>query len=169
MTASNMVRGVLILGCAALALTGCANVLFPEMIGATGVAVSAQGDPEGVVVVCDDSLDHVGLTGDRTGLKDDEQNPVLGTWTPDAPISRGVHRFSLTSPTAGWTFSGSFEAFEPGRGYILGAYKDSGNVATSQVDFKDSDVDGLDSATILIRSERLPADTVLDKVCDAPQ
>lgn len=169
MTTSSLVRGALALACVGLLATGCGNVINTDMIGTTGVAVSEQGDPEAVIVVCRESIDQLTLSGDRTGLNDDEQNPRFGTWTPDEPISRGVYRISLTSPTDGWSFTGPFEAFKPGRTYILSAGSTHHDVETSQVNFHGDDLDGQDSSTVLLDAGRSPAETLLISNCERYQ
>lgn len=165
MTTSSLVRAALILFCAGLVVTGCGNIIDTEIIGATGVSVGNHGDPEAVIVVCSEGIDRVDLAGDRTGLRADEQNPLFGTWTSNQSLSRGIHRVSLTSPTDGWSFIGSLEAFNPDQTYILTAVSADGDLEASQIAFKGSDLDNQDDSTVVLAAGIWPAKTVLAHVC----
>lgn len=169
MSSAGLLRAAVALVGAALAVAGCGNAMTTEIVGATGVTVDQQGDPQAVVVVCHASIDRLTLTGDRTGLAADERNPLLGTWTAHDALTRGVHRMPLLAPSGEWSFAGSFRSFEPERRYILVASNSERDLSTSQVVFHSNDLEVLDSATVMLGTGSWPADTLVSRVCEPPE
>lgn len=114
-------------------LSACGNAVDADIIGTTAVAVGADGRPVAVVRACGGELDTIQLLGDRTGLADDEPNPVLGTWRATSG-HEGTVELVLGGTNDGW--SGPEElALEVGRTYVLTALDGDQDAEATQVSF----------------------------------
>lgn len=72
---------------AAIVLTSCENYDAAEVSGRTGVSHDGNGIVTLHVNTCENSTKHVKVHAGREDLAPDEQNPVIGSYTLDAPRS----------------------------------------------------------------------------------
>jgi len=124
---------------AALAVTvsGC-NIVTTDISGQVGVTM-AHGHPTILVLSCDAALGILDVSGDRTGLNEDEENPRLGHWTAATPET-GLVELDPANP-AGW--SGAGWEWETGRVVIVGAGSADEDVAATPVIVNPGDLDRL--------------------------
>jgi hypothetical protein len=95
----------------AAVVAGCGNWVgtVPPPAGITGVRLTTDGTVEIVSYVCAPDVDTLTVVTDRTGLDEDEENPVAAEWTHDTALE-GLVTFDPRRPGAGWS---------PERGAVL--------------------------------------------------
>ena len=86
------------------ATSGCGNLVgdLPPPAGITGVRLDVSGDLEVVAYVCAPDVDTLTVFADREGLREDEENPLVGSWSHDGALD-GLVTFDLAEPGPGWT------------------------------------------------------------------
>ncbi len=87
--------------------------------GATGVSVTGDGHVVINAYVCRDVISQIQIVGDREGLKETEENKVVGTFTSDKQL-KGAVTLDLAAPGDAWTPSAPLE-LKAGKGYIISA------------------------------------------------
>lgn len=104
---------------------GCGNAVDAgPPAGLTGISVTAAGDLVIDAFICRDKVDTIEIVRDRKGLKENEENPVVRTYTSAEPLT-GHITLNLARPADGWS-PGTPTVFEPGKGYVVsGEGKDS--------------------------------------------
>ncbi|QSR26596.1 hypothetical protein CFH99_13270 [Nocardioides aromaticivorans] len=145
------------------ALTACGNSVDARIVGRAGIGVDDEGRPVAVVRVCDGEVDTIELLGDRTGLDDDEPNPVLGTWRADRART-GTVELTLDGHQDGWTGPEAPE-LEDGRTYVLNASDSGADAEASQVSFTPAQLRDLDADQVLVADGSVEDRSTLDR-CD---
>lgn len=115
-----------------MALAASAVMLVPGCtvpVGAvTGISVTADGRPMGVMLVCHHHIDVAILYVERGEPKDDEH---VGRWTRTTALT-GFATWPLDAGGHGWTAAEPVRTLAPGRVYTLyGATKDNSWSAAS--------------------------------------
>ncbi|MFF7779680.1 hypothetical protein ACFZCG_35320 [Streptomyces tanashiensis] len=140
-------RRALLTASALFALTGCTV----PVAGFTGVTVTAEGEPLGVILVCHDRIDgavlqpEVEVAADAKGTADEEEPEYTDSWTSATPVG-GYTSWPLTVPpgfdtaTNFWTPDAPPHALEPGRRYTLQGTSDNNSWATSHHTFTLADL-----------------------------
>ena len=125
---------------AALAiLAGCS----PETHVVTGVGVDARGGLIGYIQMCGHHVD--GATFYDTG---GFNGKTKGSWASTAPVT-DFARWSLESPTDGWTTSGSYVPPSGDHEYSLYGWTTDNSASAEHVTFHLSDVSGLAPGEVL--------------------
>jgi hypothetical protein len=149
---------------AGLVLAGCGNAVDTDVNGRTGVTLDASGTPVVLVAVCHKSIDEVVISGDREGLKEDEPNAELGTWTAARPM-KGIVGLSLADPGEDWSVKGSFTP-EDDKGYIVIGGQAKADVEASQVSFRGSDLAKLAPGDVLVDDRKVEDRLTFASSCD---
>lgn len=116
-----------------------------EVIGAVGVMVDAQQRPVLVLEACDGATTRVGLSFDREGLTESEENEMVGEWLAAAPVP-GISELVLGAPPVQWV-GGSVE-LRADRGYIADAAGEGDDDVLTQVAFRGGDIAGLQQGMV---------------------
>lgn len=130
---TSRLRLALVLATTATTLAACGNDVDADVLGTAAVGVDAAGAPVALVEVCRGRIDTVEVHGDRTGLRDDEPNAVVGTWRAAEPRDGRVE-LSLVAPSGDWAGSEGLTLAE-GRTYVLTAYDSDRDAEVTQVSF----------------------------------
>ncbi|TNM39590.1 hypothetical protein FHP29_11970 [Nocardioides albidus] len=151
---------VLALTSTVAALAACGNAVDADVIGTTAVTVGADGRPVAVVRVCTGGIDTLQLLGDRTGLADDEPNPVLGTWRA-ATERDGTVELVLGSADDGWRGPEEI-ALEDDSTYVLSASDSDQDAEATQVSFTPAQLASLAPDQVVVRDGEVVARADLD-------
>lgn len=152
-----------LLAVAGTALAACGNSVDARIVGRAGIAVDDAGRPVAVVRVCDGQVDTIELLGDRTGLTDDEPNPVIGTWHADRGRT-GTVELALDGGQDGWKGPEALD-LEDGRTYVLNASDSAADAEASQVSFTTAQLRDLDADQVITADGSVGARSTLDD-CD---
>ncbi|GGX63131.1 hypothetical protein [Streptomyces fructofermentans] len=106
--------------------------------GSTGISVTEDGRPVGVVAVCDDRIDGATLYVDSKKKRDDTR----GTWSRKRPVT-GLAMWTLDSPGKGWSTDEAMAPLEPHRTYHLYGWTRDNSSSTAHVSFTRSQLDNL--------------------------
>lgn len=147
-------------------LTGCGNDASATIVGTTGITVNEAGKPVALVALCEGSVDQVTISGDRTGLAEDEPNPDIGTWKASEPDGSGVVTIDLGALSADpdWTM-GDVPALEEGRTYIAIADQSDADAEATQVTFSLADLTPLTPKQVLVRDSEVLTRAEFDASC----
>ena len=97
----NSALTTLLVASSAIMLTSCGNYVNVELSGRTGVSHDGNDNLSFHVNTCENSTQRVDIVAGREGLAGDEENPVIGSYTLDEPISGSfVIRDQAPSPWA---------------------------------------------------------------------
>lgn len=111
-------------------LTGCTVAVG----GVTGIAVSEEGRPLGVMLVCRDHIDGATLY-DSDDADDSDDSARLGRWSRAKPAT-GFTVWSLESGGRGWRAEvPASAAFAPHRTYSLYGWTGDNSSSTAHVTF----------------------------------
>ncbi|MBM0125443.1 hypothetical protein [Pimelobacter simplex] len=144
----------------ATTLAACGNAVDADVIGTAAVTVASDGRPVAVVRVCGGEVDTIRLMGDRTGLAEDEPNPVVGTWR--VPAGRDG-TFDLVLGAAGTGWQGPQElALDERRRYVLIAVDSGEDAETTQVSFTPDQLASLAPDQVVVGDGEVVARTELD-------
>ncbi|MEX0170588.1 hypothetical protein [Streptomyces sp. LMG1-1-1.1] len=114
-------------------LAGCTV----PVAGVSGVAVTADGKPIGVIQMCHDRIDGALLHPDDA---DDPESPdVTGVWKHDTPVT-GFTSWSLGSPADGWTAEEPLGRLVPGQPYGFYGSTEDNSWSTASVHFTTADL-----------------------------
>jgi hypothetical protein len=128
--------GIAVLG----SLTGCTV----PVAGVTGIAVSEDGRPLGVMLVCHDRIDGATLyDADHEGAGSD----ALGTWSRRKPVT-GFTTWSLETGGRGWTADVPAAAFAAHHTYVLYGWTRNNSWSTAHVDFTAAQFAGLEPGQV---------------------
>ncbi|MFD3455666.1 hypothetical protein ACFWVC_26260 [Streptomyces sp. NPDC058691] len=105
-------------------LSGCTV----PVAGVTGIAVTDDGKPLGVMLVCHDRIDGATL------YSDEEEADYLGRWIRGKP-AKGYTLWRLDTGGRGWTTDMPVAALEPRRTYSLYGWTRDNSWSTEHVDF----------------------------------
>ncbi|MFB6841425.1 hypothetical protein [Streptomyces sp. NPDC056361] len=129
-------RRVLLAAAVLPALGALAGCTVP-VSGVTGVAVTADGEPLGVIRMCHDRIEGALLypdDGDATGTPD-----ATGVWNHDTPVT-DFTSWSLGSPADGWTAEKPLGSLVPGQLYGLYGWTEDNSWSTGSVHFTTADL-----------------------------
>lgn len=118
--------GVAVLG----SLSGCTV----PVAGVTGIAVTEDGEPLGVMLVCHDRIDGATLYADAAEDSEEADPDHLGRWTRGKP-AKGFTMWRLDSGGRGWHTDKPLAALEPRRTYSLYGWTRDNSVSAESVDF----------------------------------
>lgn len=144
-------------------LTACGNAADADILGRTAITVDSAGSPVAVVRVCHGHVDTVQLLGDRTGLADDEPNPVVGTWRAEGDRT-GTVEVALTGANDGWTGPADTR-LEADSTYVLIASDSGADAEASQVSFTPAQLADLDPGQVIVADGTVQDRSALDD-CD---
>lgn len=147
----------------AAALTACGNATDADIVGRTGITVDSAGNAVALVRVCHGEIDTVQLLGDRSGLADDEPNPVIATWQSDSGLT-GTIELALSGENDGWSGPAA-PGLEDGRTYVLNASDSDVDAEASQVSFTPAQLRGLDPGQVIVADGTVQDRSELDG-CD---
>ncbi|MGW1468599.1 hypothetical protein ACWCPT_30165 [Streptomyces sp. NPDC002308] len=117
-------------GLALATTSGCGA----DDVAVTGISVTTDGRLLGVIMVCEDHIDNVGL------LASDSQGKArVGEWTPDRRLRAGLTTWSLDSPTPGWTTVRDPGPLKAGTVYTLFGWSDKHSLGSEDIDFTAAD------------------------------
>jgi hypothetical protein len=102
--------------------------------------VTAGGHLLGVMMVCGHRIDGAALSVDGDDV--DEQVTV-GSWTADRPLTPGLATWTLDSPAAGWTTTGSPAPLTAGTTYVFYGWTKDDSWSASGISFTLADRDRL--------------------------
>ncbi|MEU3613734.1 hypothetical protein ABZ725_15655 [Streptomyces sp. NPDC006872] len=108
-------------------LTGCGQPLA----GVTGVTVTADGRPVGVLMVCDDHIDGATLYTDGPG----DDTTDVATWSRAEPVT-GFVSWPMDAAGEGWSVDRAMPAaLERQRTYTLYGWTEDNSWSTAHVSF----------------------------------
>lgn len=145
------------LAAVAIVLTGCGNAVSTQIVGTTGMTVDHAGKPVGLVAVCDGSVDQLTISGDRTGLKEDQPNKDIGMWKASAPDAAGIVTVDLGEDAP---------VLEEGRTYIAIADRSDADAEATQVTFSLADLAALAPGHVLVRDAEVQTRADFEASCD---
>ncbi|MFD6530670.1 hypothetical protein [Streptomyces sp. NPDC060184] len=129
-------------GLALATTSGCGA----DDVAVTGISVTTDGRLLGVIVVCEDHIDNVGLLAKTS----DPQGGVrVGEWTPDRRLEAGLTTWSLDSPTSGWTTVRDPGPLKDGTVYTLFGWTEDHRLGSEDIDFTTADRDRLMPGKVL--------------------
>ncbi|MET9874876.1 hypothetical protein ABZZ36_09670 [Actinacidiphila glaucinigra] len=131
-----------LLGTAAVlgTLSGCTV----PVAGVTGIAVSEDGRPLGVMLVCHDHIDGATLYDSDEG----DASEDFGRWHRGKPVT-GFTEWSLESGGRGWrTEVAASTPFRPHRTYSLYGWTRDNSWSTQGVDFTAEQFEGLEPGQV---------------------
>ncbi|MFD5256785.1 hypothetical protein ACFWM5_28625 [Streptomyces bobili] len=122
-----------------VALASSAGCTVP-VAGITGVTVTEDGRPVGVLMVCHDRID--GATLYEDGAQEDRRDTVAA-WSRTPP-AEGLVTWPLTTGGGGWSVDDPMPAaLEKGRTYSLYGWTSDNSWSTAHVTFTLADLAGL--------------------------
>lgn len=136
-----------------LALTAtasCGNGAGVTINGSTGVTVGEDGRTLVVAAVCSHSVDEVNISLGREGLKGNEPNKQVGTWTLRKPATKSL-TLDIAEPGPEWKSHKAAE-FLDGKHYIVFADRSDDDIETTQVDFFPADLKALKPGQVRVMS-----------------
>lgn len=117
-----------VLGAAGLGLlSGCGAAIT----AVTGIAVTGDGKPLGVMLVCEGRVERVTL---HDADEEISKKVHLAAWSRGKPVA-GFSVWSLESGGKGWSVDDPMAALEPGRTYTLHGWTGDPTSTTDGVDF----------------------------------
>ncbi len=146
---------------AVTALGACGNAVTADVIGTTAVTLDEDGRPVAVVRVCDGEVDTIQLFGDRTGLADDEPNPVIGTWRATSGRD-GTVELVLGGANAGRNGPEALTLADD-RTYVVTAARSGADAEATQVSFSPAQLASLAPGQVVVRDGDVVARTDLDE------
>ncbi|MEO6606318.1 MAG: hypothetical protein ABIN55_11935 [Aeromicrobium sp.] len=159
-----MIRRVVAVAVAIASLSACGNAVTTDVNGQTAITVDDEGNLVVLVAVCHSSIDQVTIAADREGLKETEENPILGTWTASKP-QKGLVTLSLADPGSPWQSSSTFVPADA-KGYIVIGARTDADVEATQVYFHGGDVAGLTPDDVIVEDAKVQKRSTFEKVCD---
>lgn len=145
-------------------LAGCGNAVTTDVNGATGVTVDDQGKPVVLVMVCHSTIDQIEISADREGLKETEENKILGTWTT-SKAKKGLISLDLSAPGEEWKTESSFVP-EASKGYIVIASQSDADVEATQASFHGRDLESLTPDEVIAFDGQVESRSAFEKTCD---
>jgi hypothetical protein len=158
------VRRAAALSAAALALVGCGNNVTADVNGSTAIAVDKSGNVVVLAAICHSMIDEVTISADRTGLKETEENKILGTWKSRKPM-KGLVSLNLAEPGADWTTTSTFVP-EDAKGYIVLPEQTKADVEAEQVYFHGRDLAKLTPDQVIVEDGKIQKRSTFEKSCD---
>jgi len=156
-------RRALALGAATLVLAGCGNAVDTDVNGSTAVSVDASGNVVVLVEICHSTIDEVTISADRAGLKETEQNKILGTWKARRPV-KGSVSLNLAKPGPDWASASTFTP-EPSKGYIVIPDQAKADVEAQQVYFHGRDLAKLTPGQVIVGDAKIEQRATFERTC----
>ena len=148
---------------ALLVTASCGNAVTAEVNGMTGVTLGENGRVVIVVAICSDSVDQVGISLGREGLKDSEPNVQVGTWTLRKPATKTA-TLDTVKPGPEWKAHKPVELID-GLHYIVDGSKSGTDVVSIPVDFRLSDLESLRPGQVHVDGDVWLIDEFEKKAC----
>jgi len=128
----------------------CGNAVSVTINGSTGMTVDDNGRSLVVVAVCSHSVDEVNISYGREGLKENQPNKQVGTWTLQKPATRTV-TLDIEKPGPEWKAHKPVR-FRDGKHYIVFADRSDADIEATQVDFFPADLKALKPGQVRVMS-----------------
>ncbi|MEU6092681.1 hypothetical protein ABZ865_39110 [Streptomyces sp. NPDC047085] len=128
--------GAVVVGVALAATSGCT---VPSDAVAS-ISVTADGHLLGVMMVCGHQIDGATLYVDSDDV---DKQVTVGSWTADRRLTSGLATWTLDSPAAGWTATGSLAPLTAKTTYALYGWTKDNSWSASSVSFTLADRDRL--------------------------
>jgi hypothetical protein len=133
-------KGLVVLAGLGMAVLGPLSGCTVAVAGVTGITVTEDGAPLGVMLVCHDHIDGATLydSGADSDYDPDEDEPSepddLGTWSRRKPAT-GFTVWSLRTGGRGWSADTPVAALDPHRTYSLYGWTHDNSWSTIDVTF----------------------------------
>lgn len=141
---------VILLGGSLLVTAGCGGA-ETTIIGQTAISVDESGKPVVVVAVCEKHINFIDIYFDREGLKETEENKMVGEWTSIETITSGV-TLNVENPGPQWKPQAGV-SIQADKRYIIGASATDEDLAATQVAFSGSDLRTMRSDSVYTNTD----------------